>query len=102
MLSDMISKDYTYAVVGASDNEKKYGYKVFRDLIQNGYTAIPINIHGKKIPVDFQEWRPGDQKIYISDISKIRSDFGWSPKIGVEKGLSLLYQWVVENRELFE
>ena len=65
------------------------------------FGPILEKIHGKEIPINFQEWRPGDQKIYISDISKIKQDFGWSPKISVEKGLSLLYQWVVENKELF-
>ncbi len=58
-------------------------------------------IHGKKIPVAIEEWRPGDQKIYISDISKARNYLGWYPKINVEKGLSFLYQWVTENKELF-
>ena len=65
------------------------------------FGPILEKIHGKEIPVDFQEWRPGDQKIYISDISKIKDDFGWSPKISVEKGLSSLYKWVAENKELF-
>jgi len=80
--------------VGGGNNNSVSIWREFGPILEN--------IHGKEIPVDFQEWRPGDQKIYISDISKIRSDFGWSPKIGVEKGLSLLYQWVAENRELFE
>ena len=65
------------------------------------FGSILEKIHGKEIPVDFQEWRPGDQKIYVSDISKIKDYLGWYPKISVEKGLSLLYQWVVENKELF-
>lgn len=39
----MINKDYTYAVVGASTDETKYGHKVFIDLLSNGYKTIPIN-----------------------------------------------------------
>jgi len=65
------------------------------------FGPILEKIHKKEIPVDFKEWRPGDQKIYISDISKIKDYLGWSPEISVEKGLSLLYQWVVENKRLF-
>jgi len=30
----MINKDFRYAVVGASNHEEKYGYKVFNDLIE--------------------------------------------------------------------
>ena len=65
------------------------------------FGPILEKIHKKEIPVNFKEWRPGDQKIYISDISKIEGYLGWYPKISVEKGLSLLYQWVTENKELF-
>jgi len=65
------------------------------------FGPILEKIHGEDIPVKIEEWRPGDQKIYISDISKVKKYLGWSPKISVEKGLSLLYHWVAENKELF-
>jgi CDP-paratose 2-epimerase len=65
------------------------------------FGPILERIHGEDIPVKIEEWRPGDQKIYISDISKAKYYLGWSPKISVEKGLSLLYHWVAENKELF-
>ena len=65
------------------------------------FGPILEKIHGKEIPVEFKEWRPGDQKIYITDIFKVKDCLGWYPKISVEKGLSLLYQWVIENKELF-
>ena len=31
--------------------------------------------------------RPGDQKIYVSDIRKAARDFGWEPKVGFPEGL---------------
>jgi CDP-paratose 2-epimerase len=65
------------------------------------FGPILEKIHGKEIHVDFKAWRPGDQKIYISDISKAKEYLSWHPKIGVKKGLSLLYQWVTKNIELF-
>lgn len=45
----MINKDFLYAVVGASNNEEKYGYKVFKDLLEGGYHVIPVNPTEKKI-----------------------------------------------------
>jgi uncharacterized protein len=45
----MINKDFIYAVVGASNNEEKYGYKVFKDLLEGGYKVIPINPNEKEI-----------------------------------------------------
>lgn len=56
---------------------------------------------GKPIPVSQGEWRPGDQRVYISDIRKARQELGWQPKVGVEEGVRRLYEWVQANRELF-
>ncbi len=57
---------------------------------------------GQKIATSFGGWRPGDQKVYISDIRKAKKDFGWEPKINVESGLKKLNAWVLENKGLFE
>lgn len=45
----MINKNFLYAIVGASNNEEKYGYKVFKDLLNAGYKVVPINTTEKEI-----------------------------------------------------
>jgi uncharacterized protein len=45
----MIDKNFFYAVVGASNNEEKYGYKVFKDMLDAGYKVVPINPNEKDI-----------------------------------------------------
>lgn len=57
---------------------------------------------GKEIPVTWRDWRPGDQRIYVSDIRKAKEIFQWAPKIGVADGITRLFTWVKENRSLFE
>ncbi len=57
---------------------------------------------GKKIEVGQGDWRPGDQHVFYADIHKAEQELGWKPKIGVEEGIRRLYNWVKENRELFE
>jgi CDP-paratose 2-epimerase len=57
---------------------------------------------GKDIPVDFHDWRPGDQKVYVSDIRKASRDFGWEPKVDVAVGVRRLFEWVQANPELFD
>jgi CDP-paratose 2-epimerase len=57
---------------------------------------------GKAIPVGLHDWRPGDQKIYISDIRKAARDFGWEPKVDVDEGVRRLFDWVKQNHVLFE
>ncbi|MGD8760242.1 MAG: SDR family NAD(P)-dependent oxidoreductase [Anaerolineales bacterium] len=58
-------------------------------------------ILGKEIPVSYEAWRPGDQRIYVSDISRAQRDFGWKPKIGVREGIKRLAAWVQAHRDLF-
>lgn len=53
----------------------------------------------KSIPYTFNDWRPGDQPVYISDISKIEKDTGWKPKVSVEQGVKKLSVWVSENKK---
>jgi predicted CoA-binding protein len=44
-----ILKEKTWAVVGASANTQKFGYKVFKRLIREGYTVYPVNPNCKEI-----------------------------------------------------
>lgn len=57
---------------------------------------------GKKIEVSYGDWRPGDQKIYVSDISKAREEFGWQPRTSPQEGIKILSDWVKKNKTLFE
>jgi CDP-paratose 2-epimerase len=56
---------------------------------------------GHTLPVRWGDWRPGDQRIYVSDIRKAERDLEWRPRIAPAEGLSRLYRWVEENRALF-
>jgi CDP-paratose 2-epimerase len=56
---------------------------------------------GEKIPVKTGDWRPGDQRVYVSDIRKAQEVLGWKPKVGVEDGIQRLFEWVKTNRDLF-
>jgi len=57
---------------------------------------------GRGIPVNYGDWRPGDQKVFISDISKAIQDFGWEPKVSTREGVERLVRWVSENEDLFQ
>ncbi len=55
----------------------------------------------RKIPCSRSDWRPGDQKVFVSDIRRAQAELHWSPKIGCQQGLQLLYDWIAENKLLF-
>jgi len=39
-------------------------------------------------------WRPGDQRAYVSDISRAGKLLGWKPSISVGAGLEMLLAWL--------
>jgi CDP-paratose 2-epimerase len=47
----------------------------------------------RSIPVRYAAWRPGDQRVYVSDIRKAARELGWSPKVPVEEGVSRMLKW---------
>ncbi|OGY41352.1 MAG: hypothetical protein A2Y67_01285 [Candidatus Buchananbacteria bacterium RBG_13_39_9] len=40
---DFINKDFIYAIVGATANKNKYGYKILVDLKNKGFKVVPVN-----------------------------------------------------------
>jgi len=58
-------------------------------------------ISGKDPNLSFGDWRPSDQKVYISDIDKIKERLSWQPKIGVKDGIARLVDWVKTNKRFF-
>lgn len=56
---------------------------------------------GRKIPLRWGDWRPGDQQIYVSDIRKLKKVLNWKPETGVTAGIKQLIGWVEQNRDAF-
>ena len=59
-------------------------------------------LSGRKIETKYGDWRPGDQKVYVSDIRKAQSELGWQPQVPPHDGLRRLWDWVSGNLNLFE
>jgi len=57
---------------------------------------------GHEVPVSYDEWRPGDQLVYVSDTSKAQRELGWRARTSVSEGIEKLYRWVVDNKHLFQ
>jgi len=56
---------------------------------------------GRKIPLRWDNWRPGDQQVYVSDVRKLQKALDWKPEIAVAPGVAQLMDWVEENRAAF-
>jgi CDP-paratose 2-epimerase len=56
---------------------------------------------GKKLDVARGDWRPGDQRVFVADVRKAERELGWKPRVGVEEGIRKLFEWALENKNLF-
>lgn len=56
----------------------------------------------KKIKYKFSDWRPGDQKIFVSDNSKLEKVLKWKVLWNKEKGLDRLIEWVKRNVDIIK
>jgi CDP-paratose 2-epimerase len=56
---------------------------------------------GKAPKVTFSDWRPSDQKVYITDIRKVKEKLGWRPQTSVREGIAQLTCWIKENKHYF-
>lgn len=98
-------QDLVNAFLLAPKNRKKSSGQVFNigggaknalSLLE--FLEILENKLGRKISKSFDNIRPGDQKIFVSDNSKILSELGWKPQINIHDGLSGFFDWVKANQ----
>ena len=65
------------------------------------FGPILESLLGRPIKVSMKDWRPGDQRIYVSDIRMAKRDLGWEPKVSVQDGVGRLFDWMKSNQALF-
>jgi CDP-paratose 2-epimerase len=53
-------------------------------------------VTGRSVPVLTAPWRPGDQRIYVSDTARIERVLGWRPRTSWKAGLEKLVAWLEE------
>lgn len=62
--------------------------------------AVLEELMQHKVEYSFDNWRPGDQEVFVCDITRAKKDFGWEPRIDVRAGIRRLYDWVRESKGL--
>lgn len=43
--------------------------------------------------MSFDDWREGDQRVYVSDISRARNALDWAPQVTFEEGIDRFLDW---------
>lgn len=57
------------------------------------------HLHGKRPAVDFDGWRTGDQRWYVSDTSAFQRETGWQPRVASSEGIALLFDWLATRQD---
>ena len=70
---------------------------------ENAVTLLEVldevgSILGRKPEIGFADWRPGDQRYFVSDSRRVREAFGLSPPIPWRDGLRRLARWAVADQ----
>jgi CDP-paratose 2-epimerase len=52
-----------------------------------------------RLAYGFDDWRPGDQRVFISDIRQAAADFGWTPQIDPVTGIGQMVGWLRQGAE---
>ncbi|MGD1715749.1 dTDP-glucose 4,6-dehydratase [Dapis sp. BLCC M172] len=52
--------------------------------------------------ITFVKDRPGHDRRYAIDATKIKTELGWQPSVTVEEGLSQTVEWFLNNRDWWE
>ena len=52
------------------------------------------------LDISYDDWRPGDQPVYVSDIARAGTELRWRPEVSWEDGVRKLIAWVKDNRDM--
>ncbi|HEX7070888.1 MAG TPA: NAD-dependent epimerase/dehydratase family protein [Rhodothermales bacterium] len=101
-VSDLVSA-YTWAVAHidrTAGEVYNIGGGPANTLSLNELIVILEQATCRPLRCSFDDWRPGDQRVFISDVSKAREHFGWEPRVGIEEGISRLLAWLSRSRSV--
>ena len=73
------------------------GGGVSKTLSLHELLDILEDITGKRSALIYKGWRPSDQKVYISDTSKVEKELGWKAGISPYEGIKKIVEWIREN-----
>lgn len=81
------------------ENIKKISGQVFNvgGGYENSVSLIEVISYlnkkgGKKLKTYYSPWRANDQKVNITDNSKVKNLLNWSPKVGVYEGIDIIWK----------
>ncbi len=63
------------------------------------FMDVISSLVGRTASVGFGDWRPGDQRVYISDVRRAAAELDWAPSTDLDEGLRKLQSWIISTLE---
>lgn len=114
LVSPKISRDHIYVedvvdICLMVDQLKQFAGEIFNvgTGIQSSIKDVveaAVRVTGETADFKWGEMKPRtwDTHHWVADISKARQSLNWSPKVSLEKGLSLMWEWFKSNHSLYD
>ena len=64
------------------------------ELFQKSKNIFELN---SEFEISEKEWRPADQRFYVSNLSKINKKLDWIPKTNLDIGLESFAGWLLKK-----
>ncbi|MGK7909551.1 MAG: dTDP-glucose 4,6-dehydratase [Synechococcus sp.] len=90
----------TYNIGGNNEVKNLDLVKTLCDLMDRLAPELPVSPARQLIA--FVTDRPGHDRRYAIDASKIKADLGWEPTVNLEQGLEETVRWYLENRDWWQ
>jgi CDP-paratose 2-epimerase len=61
--------------------------------------AMIATLRGMAPATRHDDWRPGDQRYYVSDTAAFTAATGWMPTVSPAEGMTRLHDWLIADRD---
>lgn len=90
----------TYNIGGNNEVKNLDLVRMLCDLMDELTSDLPV-FPARKL-ISFVQDRPGHDRRYAIEASKIKNELGWEPSVTIKEGLRQTVQWYLENRHWWE
>lgn len=87
----------TYNIGGLAEKENIRVVELLCELVDELAPPLPEG-KARRSLISFVRDRPGHDRRYAMDITKIQGELGWSPKFDFESGLRKTVEWYLSNQ----
>jgi CDP-paratose 2-epimerase len=101
----LFSEDLVDAFLLAESNAERLRARAFNigGGARNTFSLLELlnyigELRGQQPDVRFDDWRPGDQRYYVSDARGFEAATGWQAKTNVHDGVRRLLRWLEDER----